>query len=132
MKVEAFVLCDAATKGSGKLNILGAFDCIYAEQVPVKHFNCEIVARIRVNEKDIGNHQIKINITDKDGKKVKPSIDGSLNVILRRGRETDIFNIVLSIHRMTLERHGQYNLDLVIDKEVMAISSFYVTKTVQE
>ena len=36
MNIEAFLLCDAATDQQGKLNILGAFDNLYAKKIPTK------------------------------------------------------------------------------------------------
>ena len=47
MNIEAFLLCDAATGHQGKLNVLGAFDTIYAKQLPVIHPACAIALRIR-------------------------------------------------------------------------------------
>ncbi|MHC4882477.1 MAG: DUF6941 family protein, partial [Planctomycetota bacterium] len=32
--MEAFLLCDAATDQNGKLNVLGAFDNIFAKETP--------------------------------------------------------------------------------------------------
>ena len=37
MNIQVAVLCDAATDDNGKLNLLGAFDTIYAPQTPAVH-----------------------------------------------------------------------------------------------
>ena len=34
MNIQVAVLCDAATDDNGKLNLLGAFDTIYTQQLP--------------------------------------------------------------------------------------------------
>ena len=49
MNIEVFSLCDAATIEGGKLNMLGAFDTIMAEKVPVVHPQCTIALRLRFN-----------------------------------------------------------------------------------
>ena len=37
MNIQVAVLCDAATEENGKLNLLGAFDTIIAQQIPATH-----------------------------------------------------------------------------------------------
>ena len=37
MNIQVAVLCDAATEENGKLSLLGAFDTIYAPQMPAVH-----------------------------------------------------------------------------------------------
>ena len=37
MNIQTAVLCDAATDDNGKLNLLGAFDTIYAPEMPAIH-----------------------------------------------------------------------------------------------
>ena len=40
MNIQVAVLCDAATDDNGKLNLLGAFDTIYTQQLPAVHPQC--------------------------------------------------------------------------------------------
>ena len=42
MTIQVAVLCDAATDESGKLNLLGAFDTIYTQQLPAVHPQCSV------------------------------------------------------------------------------------------
>jgi hypothetical protein len=41
MNIQVAVLCDAATDDNGKLNLLGAFDTIYTQQLPATHPQAE-------------------------------------------------------------------------------------------
>jgi len=59
MNIELFVLCDAATDQQGKLNILGAFDSLWAQKVPVSHPQCAVALRIRFSKIEEGEHNIK-------------------------------------------------------------------------
>ena len=80
MNIEILALCDAATDQQGKLNLLGAFDCIFARQVPVVHPQCSVALRIRFRRIESGAHRIKISFVDEDGKPVVPSLDANVNV----------------------------------------------------
>ena len=46
MNIQVAVLCDAATDDNGKLNLLGAFDTIYTQQLPAIHPQCSIALRV--------------------------------------------------------------------------------------
>lgn len=81
MNIEAFLLCDAATDQQGKLNVLGAFDNIWTKKVPAIHPACAVVARIRFEKTEEGNHPIRIHVIDEDGKPIGHKFDG--NVIVR-------------------------------------------------
>ena len=127
MNIEAFLLCDAATDQQGKLNILGAFDNIYAKKVPTVHPACAIVARIRFEKFEEGNHPIRIHIIDEDGKSIGPKLDGKVNVrIIEDDLDSIATNIVLNIQRLNFEKYGQYRIDLAIDNKIEGSLPFHV------
>ena len=128
MNIEAFLLCDAATDQQGKLNILGAFDNIWAKELPTTHPACAITARIRFEkEKDeAGNHPIRINIIDEDGKPIGPNLQGTINVNVGGDMDSSITNIVLNIQRLKLENYGQYRIDLEVDGNMKASLPLHV------
>lgn len=115
MNVEVFVLCDAATDNHGKLNILGAFDSIWAQKVPVVHPFCAIALRIRFLRIEEGTHPIRINVVDEDGKPVMPSIDGNLNIKFSTDDESLAANLIVNLQGLKLERFGNYSIDLAIN-----------------
>ena len=61
------VLCDAATDDNGKLNLLGAFDTIYTQQLPAIHPQCSIALRVTFFSGDEGKHTLQFNFVDADG-----------------------------------------------------------------
>jgi hypothetical protein len=115
MKIEVFALCDAATDSMGKLNILGTFDTIYAHQMPAVHPQCAVAMRVRVTRIEKGEHRIKINIVDQDGKAVVPSLDTSMQVLFPDEQPSHAFNIILNMQGLKFEKHGEYSIDLAID-----------------
>ncbi len=120
MKVEAFLLCDAATDQHGKLNVLGAFDHIWARQLPTKHPACSIVARIRFDKIEDGEHSIRIHIIDQDGKNIGPKPEGKLSVRTGHGIDSSAANLILNLLGLEFERYGKYRIDLAIDGNVQA------------
>lgn len=125
MNIEAFILCDAATDQQGKLNILGAFDTIFAPKLPVKHPACAIAARIRFEKIEEGDHPIKLNIIDYDGKSIGPKLEGSVSVHIPTD-DSSIVNLILNIQGLELKVYGSYRIDLAIDGQIQSSLPFYV------
>src|SRR5450432_4289508 len=83
MNIQAAVLCDAATQDSSeKLNILGAFDTIFAPQLPGVHPQCAVALRVTFMSGDEGSRQLKLNFVNADGRSIMPSIEIPVAVAL--------------------------------------------------
>lgn len=115
MKVEVFVLCDAATDNQGKLNFLGAFDTIFARQMPTIHPSCAVALRIRFLKIEEGNHHIKITLVDQDGKPALPSLDQKIAARMSDEVASSAVNLILNIQGLKLQKFGDYQIDLAID-----------------
>ena len=115
MKVEIFSLCDAATVSGGKLNILGAFDSLYAPQTPVMHAQCAIALRLRFTRIEEGEHRLKFTIVNEDGRSVMPALEGVLQVKLGSDDDSAITNFIINIQQLKLENFGPYAIDLAVD-----------------
>jgi hypothetical protein len=126
MNIEAFLLCDAATEQQGKLNVLGAFDNIYAKKVPTVHPACTIVARIRFDKIEEGNHSVRIQIIDQDGNNIGPKLEGNISVRTTPGHDSTGANLILNIQRLEFKQYGQYRIDLAIDNKIEGSLPFHV------
>jgi hypothetical protein len=115
MNIEAFLLCDAATEFGGKLNVLGAFDTIFAKEFPAVHPHCAIALRLRFDRIENGPHRVRLNFIDADGKAVLPPLDATLNIGMRQEEASVCANLVLNIQGVKFERAGGYSIDLAID-----------------
>ena len=115
MEIEIFALCDAATDYSGKLNLLGTFDSIQAKQFPATHPFCSVALRVRFERIEEGNHRVRINIIDEDGKSIGPSIDSNVELKFPPNLSSFCANMVLNIAGMKFEKPGRYSIDLAID-----------------
>lgn len=115
MDIEIFALCDAATELAGKLNLLGTFDTLNVKQFPAVHPHCAIALRIRFRRIEEGDHKIRIEFVDEDGKAVGPKLDGGLNVKFPEGVQSVAVNMALGIGGLKFEKPGNYEINLAMD-----------------
>ncbi|MHC4989302.1 MAG: DUF6941 family protein [Planctomycetota bacterium] len=120
MNMEAFLLCDAATDQNGKLNVLGAFDNIFAKETPVRHRGCSIAARIRFSKIEAGDHGVEIFIVDADGNSIGPKLEGGISVRIGDNAPDAVVNLILNMQNLEFQQYGQYQIDLAIDGAVLA------------
>jgi len=132
MNIEAFLLCDAATNQNGKLNVLGAFDHIFAKETPTRHRACSIAARIRFSKIEAGDHTVKIFIIDADGNSIGPKLEGNISVRIGDNAPAIAVNLILNMQNLEFQHHGQYQIDLAIDGTVQASLPLHVRQVPQQ
>jgi len=115
MNVQIAVLCDAATDYSGKLNLLGTFDTIVSQQLPAVHPQCSVALRIVFSRVEEGQHKVKMNFVDEDGRFVMPSIDIPVEVLLPADANFVARNFLINIQQLKFEKPGQYAIDVAVD-----------------
>jgi hypothetical protein len=115
MNIEAFLLCDAATDERGKLNVLGAFDTIFSKQMPAIHPACTVALRIRFEKVEEGEHRVRLQIIDLDGKPVSPKLEGNITVRVPDNVDSSVVNLILNIQGQKFENYGKFNIQLAID-----------------
>jgi len=126
MNIEAFLLCDCATDQRGKLNVLGAFDSIYAKKTPIVHPACTVATRIRFDRIEEGEHKVSIAVIDQDGKPIVPKLNGNISVRARPDGGSSVVNLILNLQRLKFENYGEYRIDLAIDGKVEGSLPFSV------
>ena len=108
-------MCVAATDYNGTLNLLGTFDTIYTSQLPAVHPQCSIAIRMTFNKVEEGNHKVKLNFVDEDGRPVMPPIEIPLEVVVP---DETIFlsrNFIVNIQKLKFEKQGLYSIDIAVD-----------------
>jgi hypothetical protein len=131
MNVDVLALCDAATDQQGKLNILGAFDTIFAKEVPWMHPQCSVALRLRFQRIEEGKHKIRIHLVDEDGNLIIPSLDADLQVKLPANQDSASVNMVLNLQRLKLEHYGTYAANLAVDGRQEGSIPLYVKEPPQ-
>ena len=117
MNIQVAVLCDAATDENGKLNLLGAFDTIYTQQLPAVHPQCSIALRVTFGHEDEGQHKMRMNFVDADGKSIMPSIDIPVQVVLPGDSHFGTRNFIVNIQQLKFENPGLYSIDISLDDQ---------------
>ncbi len=126
MKVEMFVLCDAATEYMGKLNILGTFDTIHARQTPAAHPLCAVAMRLRFERSERGDHRVRVNVVDADGQLVVPPLDANLQVRFPDQISSYALNLILNLQGVRFAQFGEYSIDLIADSQPVASLPLFV------
>jgi hypothetical protein len=115
MNIQVAVLCDAANEDSGKLNLLGAFDTIYAPQLPAVHPQCAVALRVTFMSGDEGERKLKLNFVNADGRAIMPSIEIPVSVVLPDDVHFVTRNFIVNIQQLKFAEAGLYSVDVRLD-----------------
>ena len=120
MNIQTAVLCDAATDDNGKLNLLGAFDTIYARELPAIHPQCAVALRVTFLAGDEGKRQLKLNFVDADGRAIMPPIEIPVDVALPDDMHFGTRNFIINIQQLKFETPGLFSMDVLLDGQPQA------------
>lgn len=121
MKVTLAVLADYANiTREGKLNIMGIFDVIHAQNFPVTHPQMQLVMRFEADISESGKtKKLEIQLMDDDGKRLFV-LGGEFT--LGQGQPGQVIgsNQILTINMMKFEQPGNYEFKILINDELKA------------
>jgi hypothetical protein len=121
MNIQVAVLCDAATSDNEKMNLLGAFDTIYAPQLPAVHPQCAVALRLTFFAGDEGKHSLQLNFMDADGRSIMPNFPPvPVEVVLPEDIHFVTRNFIVNIQQLKFAEIGLYSVDVRIDGESAA------------
>jgi len=115
MNIQVAVLCDAATDDNGKLNLLGAFDTIFAPQLPAVHPQCAVALRVTFMSGDEGERKLKLNFVNADGRSIMPPIEIPVTVALPDDAHFVTRNFIVNIQQLKFAEAGLYSVDVRLD-----------------
>jgi len=120
MNIQVAVLCDAATDDNGKLNLLGAFDTIYTQQLPAIHPQCSIALRVTFSSEDEGKHHLQVNFVDADGRPIAKFPPIPVEVALPDDMHFGTRNFIVNIQQLKFDNPGLYSIDVMLDSRPQA------------
>ncbi|MCL4785291.1 MAG: hypothetical protein KJ070_00655 [Verrucomicrobia bacterium] len=121
MNIQVAVLCDAATDDNGKLNLLGAFDTIYARELPAVHPQCSVALRVTFFNGDEGKHNLRLNFVDADGRSIMPDFPPiPVEVTLPDDVHFGTRNFIINIQQLKFDEPGLYSVDISFDDQSAA------------
>lgn len=115
MQVEILSLCDFAADYAGKLTLVGAFDSIYARQVPAVHAHCCIAVKLRFERVEEGAKTLRLSIADDDGHPVLPQMEIPIRVAMPPEAHSNAIQVVANLAGLKFDAFGEYSIDLAID-----------------
>jgi len=120
MQVKLALLADYANvTGEGKLNILGIFDRITIQQLPVVHPQMHLILRLEAHATERNRvHNIEIRLHDPDGETVF-EVKGDM---VPQGASvlSTSTNQILTLNNLQLEKVGGYNFVVFVDNDLKA------------
>ena len=120
MNIQVAVLCDAATEDNGKLNLLGAFDTIFAPQLPAVHPQCAVALRVTFMSGDEGARKLNLNFVNADGRAIMPPIEIPVAVALPDDVHFLTRNFIVNIQGLKFPEIGLYSVDVRLDDKSQA------------
>jgi hypothetical protein len=119
VKVTLALLADYANVSrEGKLNILGIFDNINAQNVPAIHPQMQLVLTMEADRGDADKeHKIEIELIDADGTKLF-SIGGDLRFTSPPPGEHIKVNHIIQLNNLQFNRFGNYEFKILMNNEV--------------
>ena len=120
MNIQVAVLCDAATDDNGKLNLLGAFDTIYTQQLPAIHPQCSIALRVTFFNGDEVKHNLQFNYVDADGHSIAKFPPLPVEVTLPEDMHFGTRNFVVNLQQLKFDSTGLYSIDISLDDQPQA------------
>jgi hypothetical protein len=115
MTIQVAVLCDAATEYSGKLNLLGTFDTLYAPELPAHHPQCSVAVRIAFERNEEGPHSLSIHFVDEDGQPIMEPTDVSMEAAFPPDATFISRNFIVNFQQLKFDKTGLYSVNLVLD-----------------
>ncbi len=121
MNIQVAVLCDAATNDNEKLNLLGAFDTIYAPQLPALHPQCAVALRITFMPGDEGTRKLTLNFINADGRSIMPAFP-EIPVEIKLPEDVHFLtrSFIVNFQQLQFPEAGFYSVDVRIDGESRA------------
>lgn len=114
MELQLAVLADAANlSAEGKLNILGAFDAIFARSVPVVWPSMVFVAKVELSQSDGEDVLFELRVVSEDGDLVfRAEIQGHLQRVGPPDGVSPCVPIIVPMNHAHFEHFGAYSFEL--------------------
>ena len=119
MKITLAVLADYANiTREGKLNILGIFDVVHAQDFPMTHPQMQLVLRFEADIAEAGKtKKLEIKLMDDDGKTLF-ALNGNFTLGQGEAGEVMVSNQILTINMMKFENPGNHEFKILINDEL--------------
>jgi hypothetical protein len=120
MKLDFAVVCDYAIVDQyGKLSVLGIFQHIWVAQFPAVHPRLHLVMRLKGKRTEVGEHRVRIRLTDAAGAEVL-SGDGTVTLVEPPAGITEVEAGAVLVFDVPFAHPGRYAFEIAVDSEIQA------------
>lgn len=118
MQVALAALADAANSTqSGKLNLLGVFDSIQANQFPATHPHMAYAFRLRAEHRDQQQtHSVRVSLIDMDGNELFDA-NGEVQIGRIEPGGFQSVNMIFNVQSAQFPRPGRYRFRIELEGE---------------
>lgn len=125
MKLEILTLCGSAKAIGGAITIKDATDRMYSDKPAGIISPCCFVFRIRFDPPELGNHTIKIELTNEDGEPLFPPVRKPIQATIPEGLSTGVNVGILNFERILFPKYGGYGLNFYVDEKLLGSQCLY-------
>ena len=126
MELLVATLCDTAVENQGKLNVIGAFDAIIAQNFPAG-FAFTLVLRFSFTAEDHGTHSFSIRLRDDSGApETETPKESEMTVNMPAGTVGFSTQNMITPLQGQVQKAGIYHFDIHFDGKVLARVPFRV------
>jgi hypothetical protein len=126
LRIELFVMCETAQEFEGRLNLLGTFESIKVQDVPLVLPLLTVAIRLRFWSDEEGMHRCSLRLIDADGQPMFEPLDTTFMVRPVDANPSGITNIIAKLQNVPFERSGEYGMDLYLDDNLEASLPFRI------
>jgi hypothetical protein len=122
MELKFALLADHASETKeGKLNIMGTFNAVGANEVPVTHPRCYLVARLECSLAHGTDHTFRVSLHDGNGEIAGMDMpDQPLRFVPSGPGRTLVSNIIIDMVNLRLSEFDDFEFHLRVDGVVVA------------
>ena len=119
MELRIFLLADFANISAGKLNVIGAFNLIWAHQFPAVHPSMYLVAKLAAGYGEFGvERDFKILQHDEDGNELG-KIEGRFTFPKPKTGERSEHTIIVGLRDLKFEKPSRYQFRILVNDILM-------------
>lgn len=124
MEIEVFTLCDGAFNYSGKLTIIGTYDQLIVNSVPISS-RVSLAVKLNFDKNELHNGTtIKVAFKNSLGQPISADITNTVGVL---PEGTQVCHVAMAVNAdINISEAGAYSVELYVDDELKIRKSFDV------
>lgn len=127
MQIEIFTICDNAQVYAGKAVVMGAFNQVKAQKLPVVVPNLTLAVRVSFEKEESGDKSFYFYIKNPDGTLLVPELRCDAKQVSQPGTQNELvtYDMNIMLGNAVLNQYGGYTITMQYDGKDYQLK-FYV------